>query len=182
MIGFIIIGIVAVLGIAAIIKALLPSYVNPLKADPNITHVIVKNGVNLKDISYGVEKGRKFGTDDLKAGTVLVNGQRRLICHMSFINQGTCTQENFSFSNKMKIGRTEETNLKAPKLVLENDKLVSKEHCLIYLQGNQVWISDMHSHNHTYLNGNQLTAPAQLNDGDVLTVGYTKLRIRFKVQ
>jgi adenylate cyclase len=58
------------------------------------------------------------------------------------------------------------------------DKVVSKEHCRVFLQsGSGTWIlKDLDSLNGTFLNGARITGERPLNDGDEIGLGATRAR------
>lgn len=68
------------------------------------------------------------------------------------------------------IGRATECTLSLPY------PSVSRTHCRIYLNGDQVWIEDLGSTNKTYVNGQPITGKVLLNDGDQIGVGNSALK------
>jgi adenylate cyclase len=55
------------------------------------------------------------------------------------------------------------------------DDHVSRRHAMIQLQGeNEFWLVDFGSRNGTYLNGQRLTRPMRLQDGDRILVGHAE--------
>lgn len=62
---------------------------------------------------------------------------------------------------------------------LSMDPTVSKAHCKIYVASGRLYLYDLHSINHTFLNGVQVTSRAECKSGDVINVGNTKIRIFF---
>jgi pSer/pThr/pTyr-binding forkhead associated (FHA) protein len=71
----------------------------------------------------------------------------------------------------MPIGR-----LPGNALVLDDD-YVSSEHALLAWREGRWWLSDVASTNGTFLNGQQVTRPVQVNWGDVVGVGGVRLRL-----
>lgn len=71
----------------------------------------------------------------------------------------------------MPIGR-----LEGNALVLDDD-YVSSEHALLAWREGRWWLSDVASTNGTFLNGQQVTRPVQVNWGDVIGVGGVRLRL-----
>ncbi len=71
----------------------------------------------------------------------------------------------------MPIGR-----LPGNALVLDDD-YVSSEHALLAWREGRWWLSDVASTNGTFLNGQQVTRPVQVNWGDVIGVGGVRLRL-----
>ena len=69
------------------------------------------------------------------------------------------------------IGRGEEAHLQPA------SDLISRRHCSIKLDGNQVVITDLGSRNGTFVNGEQITLPHVAKAGEVLRVG----RLQFEI-
>ncbi len=64
------------------------------------------------------------------------------------------------------LGRSERNQVVVP------DKTVSRRHALMQLQGErEYWIVDFGSRNGTYLNGQRLSRPTRVRDGDALRIG-----------
>lgn len=59
------------------------------------------------------------------------------------------------------------------------DRRVSKKHCQFFLYNNEVYIRDLSSKNHTYVNNKLLVNPAKCNNGDVVKVGPFKIVVYF---
>jgi pSer/pThr/pTyr-binding forkhead associated (FHA) protein len=67
---------------------------------------------------------------------------------------------------KCKVGR-DETN----DIVITDDESLSRFHFVITKENDQYIVHDEKSRHGTFLNGNQVLAPAPIRDGDVLKVG-----------
>lgn len=64
-----------------------------------------------------------------------------------------------------KIGRLPDNDILLP------DISVSREHCVIFEEGNEYYIRDLESTNGTFLNTVRIVNPAKLKDGDVIEIG-----------
>ncbi|EAQ81973.1 FHA domain-containing protein [Blastopirellula marina] len=71
----------------------------------------------------------------------------------------------------IKVGRTH-----AAEFLIPGDPHVSGLHFAVELVDDQLMLTDLKSRNGTYLNGERLTQPVALHDGDVVTVGKTHLQ------
>lgn len=60
-----------------------------------------------------------------------------------------------------------------------NDKAVSKNHCGLTVKNRKLYLSDLNSSNHTYLNGIRVYQDAEVNNGDIIKIGNTKLMISY---
>ncbi len=62
-------------------------------------------------------------------------------------------------------------------LVLDGDEFASARHARIEVRGDGVWVQDLESTNGTFVNGSRVAGAQRLDDGDVLRVGETDLRV-----
>lgn len=58
------------------------------------------------------------------------------------------------------------------------DAMVSQKHCMIYRKGEQIFIQDLDSTNHTYLNGCILENPMPICSGDMINIGQSTLQFQ----
>lgn len=65
------------------------------------------------------------------------------------------------------IGR----DVSACKMIIENDKSVSRKHCKFFRMNNRCYVEDLQSFNHTWLNGVEVTEPREIKRGDRLKLG-----------
>lgn len=79
----------------------------------------------------------------------------------------------FYLENQIVIGR-----VGGSAFVQLDDTMVSKKHCMIYRKGEQVFIQDLDSTNHTYLNGCKLESPMQICSGDIIHIGKSTLQFQ----
>lgn len=64
-------------------------------------------------------------------------------------------------------------------IVIDTDKSVSGKHCKIYGRDSEVYIEDLNSTNHTYVNGEQIHSAVRVHSGDILKFGRVQYEIRF---
>jgi FHA domain len=62
-------------------------------------------------------------------------------------------------------------------LVLAGDDFASARHARIEVRGDGVWVQDLESTNGTFVNGSRVAGAQRLDQGDVLRVGETDLRV-----
>lgn len=62
------------------------------------------------------------------------------------------------------------------------DTMVSKKHCMIYRKGEQIYIEDLGSTNHTYLNNCMVQNPMPLCNGDIIRIGHGTYQFNAYVQ
>src|SRR5512143_3007515 len=69
------------------------------------------------------------------------------------------------------VGRSSEVDLMVP------DRMLSRRHARLYMEGAEWFVEDLGSHNGTFLNGARVQGPAPLKDGDVLALGGSTLTV-----
>lgn len=75
------------------------------------------------------------------------------------------------------IGRSSAADVSFP-----NDPAMSEEHCEMLRESGVVILRDLNSSNGTYINGVKVRTAYKLEDGDLLGIGQTQLRIEFARQ
>jgi FHA domain len=71
-----------------------------------------------------------------------------------------------------RVGRGPENGIR-----LDGDEFVSSRHALIEPRPDGLWVSDAGSTNGTFVNGARVTEARLLQDGDVIRVGQTDLKV-----
>lgn len=88
------------------------------------------------------------------------------------IQRGPSGAQEHLFSGPIRIGRDKNLTISL------NDKKCSREHTYFYVVDQDdrrvYWVRDLGSRNGTFVNDEKLTAPVQLNAGDVVRVGETE--------
>lgn len=84
----------------------------------------------------------------------------------------------FVFYDTVGIGRGREGKMYEKYLPLTEDKRVSKAHCVIVRRGDQLYLKDEGSRNGTFLNGQRIEGPAELQKDDIIGVGGTRLEVQ----
>lgn len=142
--------------------------------------VLVKNGVDVKKQVLGGEKGEYFTGNLEKQGTCYVNSDVR-VWRVVFDNLGTGERSYVDFVRQMRIGRVAPGQNEPVKYLISGDGKVSRNHCMIYENGGILYLKDLQSSNHTYLNGNIVTNATCLGNGDVIRVGNTQIRVQYSI-
>lgn len=92
-------------------------------------------------------------------------------------NQSDGKTQRILINDRLDFGRVSEKGV-----YVVNDKSVSRHHCRLIVQNRKVFLSDLNSSNHTYLNGRQVNQNVEINNGDVIKIGNTKLYIYYNKQ
>ena len=77
--------------------------------------------------------------------------------------------------SKILIGRSEEANIR-----IGYDDFCSGRHALLYWEGNVCFIEDLDSTNGTFVNNTRTDGKTKLKNGDVISLGDTKLNVSIK--
>lgn len=78
----------------------------------------------------------------------------------------------FDLAAETTLGRSSECSV-----ALDGDTFASSVHARVYRRDGETWLEDLASTNGTFLNGERLTAPVRLREGDVMKVGHTILEV-----
>lgn len=141
--------------------------------------ILVQNGMNIGKTYIGSRKGDYFGGSRDLCDTYLAGDKNYRIWIISFVNLENGTLYRKKFRNTLWIGRTEIKDADKVCLCLAGDMRISKIHCVIYEWNDCLYLNDYQSKNHTYLNGNCISEPVRLHNGDVIKAGGTRLKVEF---
>ena len=95
------------------------------------------------------------------------------------IDVATHEEFEFIFSNAVGIGRAFVKEGYEDYLVI-NDPKVSKRHCSIFIDRDNLYIQDEGSSNYTFVNNNKVNRPTMIQKEDIIGIGNTELEV-FKV-
>lgn len=143
------------------------------------SRIIVQNGINVKEQRSEFAEGNHFAGSSDNYDTYLIGEPGYGIWKISFINTRTGTQYRIKFGGALWIGREEQMDRSRICLSIANDLKISKSHCVIYDVNGQLYIKDLGSKNHTFLNGKKVGQPLPLMNGDLLRIGNTALKAEF---
>lgn len=79
--------------------------------------------------------------------------------------------------NTLQIGRAGSQKGNTPVMILD-DPMVSKKHCMLYRRGDQILIQDLESTNHTYVNGSCIQGAVPITHGDHLSLGRSQYQFQ----
>lgn len=78
--------------------------------------------------------------------------------------------------NTLQIGRVGAAG-NVPALIMD-DPMVSKKHCMLYRRGDKIFIQDLESTNHTYVNGCLIQGAVPISHGDQLSLGKSQYQFQ----
>lgn len=139
---------------------------------------IVRNGMDIKGQRTGLEKGEYFQGNKEEVVTYVIGGPDTQVWKISFQNQKTGEIYRERFNGRLYIGRGQ-LEKQSECLVISNDSKISKIHCIVYAVENDLFLMDMNSKNHTWVNGRKIEKPVRLENGDIIRLGDTRLRTEF---
>ncbi len=97
------------------------------------------------------------------------SGVKRDIMQVCLIHVGTQNRYNFIVTTRIILGSLPANG--------DNERVeipaygISRSHCMFSLQGDRLYVQDLNSRNHTYLNGEMLVQPEYVMDGSALQLG-----------
>jgi len=117
------------------------------------------------------------GVSDELSRTTVVSENLRSDSYKSFVfvinNLNTNQQTKVRITDELIIGRVDGEKV----FCIKNDNAVSKQHCKFYLYLEKLYVSDLNSSNHTFVNNKRITEPVLCKNGDVVKIGNTFLKI-----
>lgn len=120
-----------------------------------------------KGVSGESDNTRLIGTDHRTAK------MRRI--SLRFVNLRTGRTDTVDLYDQLVIGRAPG----AGGFTIDSDPSVSKQHCMIFANEGRLYLMDLNSSNHTYLNSTRITDTVPLTPNDVIKMGNTQLSVRY---
>ncbi len=114
---------------------------------------------------------QSYAPDDFRPGPGLGGVSGRLVVTNAGSARTVQPGVVFELGPIMPIGR------RATNAIILDDDFVSTEHALLAWREGYWWLSDVASSNGTYLNGQRITQPTQLNYGDQVGIGQVRMRL-----
>lgn len=135
----------------------------------------ISGGVNIETGQFYTDNNFFKGITGEIEDTMVIGDNYQSEIPFSFnvkiTNMNTGDTRNCRVSESLVIGRAKCYNCDA----FLKDASISNEHCMLYIANNCLYISDMKSFNHTYLNGNIVIEPCVCQSGSTIKIGNTKL-------
>ncbi|WP_418752147.1 FHA domain-containing protein [Frisingicoccus sp.] len=139
----------------------------------------MRDGVDIKKQRLGSGKGDIFTGNLEDRATNIVADPALTVWNMVFQNICTGTSYRYRFCGKMYIGREPFGTSPDRMLRIKEDAWISKLHCMIYEEGHRLYLADLNSRNHTFVNEQKIEVPVVLKNGDVIRIGKTELKVLF---
>lgn len=141
---------------------------------------LIIKGMNV-ETGYSQNLGLKgFGEDT--SGTLLIGtNQLRPAFVIEFINKESGAVHRKTLKTRLVIGRRNVYEYRDEEYMLINDSAsISKMHAELCVSGNEIYIRDCGSKNHTYINGKMLTNIKSLKNGDNVRFGQSEYNFYIK--
>jgi hypothetical protein len=151
--------------------------------------IIISGGKNVSNQEYSSNIGRSFVSAGDELDKTVVLHQDETIFDRTIM----LMPENSLWSIKLKDIRNNRIFVKElgnelilgrvgngtdqSRIVIDYETSVSKRHCRIYIKNKDVYIMDMGSSNHTFVNDQMIEDEHLLKDGDVIGIGNLKLEV-----
>lgn len=143
-----------------------------LMADPGMNcRIVITWGEKVNEASGGIADI----LDDEIGGTTIVSGNLA-VHHASLEHLSTGRIATGRFTREIVIGREPRSN--DCSIVLYETE-VSRMHCRIFWSSGQLYLEDLGSSNHTYLNGSMVTGPVPLQNDDIIYMGKEAYRYQY---
>lgn len=94
---------------------------------------------------------------------------------LTIVNLNTSHSETVAVTGELVIGR----NTGSGMFTVEGDNMISHRHCKLYVNKGRLYICDLNSSNHTFLNNGQITKPEKCVRDDIIRIGNTYLKLVF---
>lgn len=120
----------------------------------------------------------KGGYGELEETVVIGNNYRLIGANfktIKLLNLRTSQSMVLNIGNQLVLGRSREGGC----FTIEGDTSVSLYHCRMFVYNNVLYIEDMGSSNHTFVNSKKITEPYTLSDGDEVKIGNTRFKVLF---
>lgn len=115
-------------------------------------------------------------TDEFEKTVVIGSNYRNnSVIKVSIRNIGKSSTAYVNICGSIIIGRDADSGV----YTISGDKMISKRHCELFVNSGKLYLRDLNSANHTYLNGKQVMDPVACKSTDVIKIGNTKLEITF---
>lgn len=93
-------------------------------------------------------------------------------------NLDTWEKFTYTFYDNIGIGRSRTDGEFERFLTIKEDPRISKVHCVILRQEERLCLMDMGSKNGTYLNGERIYEPKEIQRDDVIQIGETQIEVK----
>lgn len=143
---------------------------------PKNVDVHMSEGADLKRgyVSYDKNFFKGLSGEIEKTGIISrdmrrIQDEGRSICLVHLLTSGAYTVK---LRPEIILGRLDDVGM-----FTVADDAVSKRHCRIFCDGAEVYVEDLGSMNHTFLNDNVIKQPTVLNNEDIIRIGNTRFRV-----
>lgn len=147
-------------------------------------NIIVNRGINVATGQIGSNQDKYFRGMSGEIDTICINQMQKqgyvppnsytqiIFCNME---SGHTITKNLTGCLDLGRGTWEETSF----LHISENPMVSNRHCRILRENGAVYLEDLNSRNHTYLNNRKVAQRMQIKSGDIIALGPERFSITF---
>ncbi len=135
-------------------------------------------GANIDDGRLTSDSNYFKGLSGALEETAVIGENRRQTSGFGFYitltDMSNGREERLAVKGELVLGRAADRGV-----YVVNDTSVSRRHCMFAVNNRRLYLSDLGSSNHTYLNGKPVTDPVEVHSGDTIKIGNTRLSVKF---
>lgn len=139
------------------------------------SEVHFSDGANIETGQISSDKNYFKGLGLDQRDTILLTDDCSKRKTVFLTDQGSKAVYKFYISNRIVLGRNKDVDV----VSIENDNMISHRHCELFIYEGKIYIKDLDSSNHTYLNGNMVIHSTACKNGDIIKIGHTNLKIKY---
>ncbi len=145
------------------------------RKQPFRNDIHISGGADINTGKISTDNNYFKGLSENLSHTVVVNNNYREnnTLTVNIYNFNSKNNEIVKIINQIDIGRSQDKNT----FCVDNDKMVSMHHCRLFIKDRKLYLCDLNSLNHTYLNKKIVSVPVNVKSGDIIGVGATKLKV-----
>ena len=142
--------------------------------------LFVNDGVDVDTLSFCMEKAEAFRLYS-DPGTILSNGQQQSMWQLFLKSVESGQELSASFHQNIILGREPQHYGSREVLILTGDNGISREHCMIYANGNGLSLRDLQEKNRSRINGVLTKGDVVLREGDILQMGRSRFIVNYRL-
>lgn len=168
--------VIALIAVAFLVVFLLNAYGSSKTRNVDIH---MSGGADIKKGFVSTDNNYFKGLSGDLENTVVLNGQSkraaeqnaRRICLTNLLSSQSY---HLTLQPQLIIGRSPTE----ADFTVKDDASVSKQHCRLFLMGDAIYVEDLHSMNHTFVNNERVLSAKRLNNGDIIRIASTEFRVQ----
>ncbi len=140
----------------------------------NRSDVHISGGVNIETGQVTSDRNYFRGMDFDQRDTLVVTNTGKPKVNITLTDNKSGKSYKFNICGSVVLGRAKDVGI----VTITGDNMISHKHCELYYYDGSVYLRDLNSANHTYLNGEQVLHSIICKSGDTIKIGQTYLTIK----